>query len=123
MFPHIQVVIRPKMKGNRSPVSSVTFLRIFFRKSMKSIPDKGATNDGRANRLIHKNTASTLLNSELRSCVESKSTSKECWLTSLISGSSLLGVLNLAANPRNGCPSSRLPSPSAYSFNYTIKET
>ena len=121
MFPHIQAVTRPKMKGNKSPISSVIFLCIFFRKSMKSIPDNGATNDGSANRLINKKTASTLLNSELRSCVESKSTSKECWLTSLISGSSSLGVIYLAANPRNGHPSSKLPSPSAYSFNYITK--
>ena len=119
MLPQMQVVTKPNTKGSRSVLPSFIFL---LRKSTNSIPDKGATKDGRANRLSSKKTASTSLNSELRSCDESKSTSKDCWLTSLISGSSSLGVTNLAAYPRNGCPLSNLPSPSAYSFNYAIKE-
>jgi len=87
---------------------------------MNSILDKGAAKDGRANRLINKNTASTVLNSELRRSIASKSTSKECWLTSLTRGSSSSELTYLAAYPGNGRPSSNFPLPSAYSFNYII---
>ena len=121
MFPHMQATTSPKMKGKKSPVSSV-ISRTLICKSLNSMPDIGATKDGTVNRLMNKNTASTSLNSELRTSVESKSTSKEFWLTSLISGSSLLVVTNLAAYPRNGCPSASLPLPSAYSLNYTIRQ-
>ena len=119
MLAQTQVVTKPKTKGSRSLLPSFIF---FLRKSINNIPDKGATKDGRANRLISKKMASTSLNSELRSCDASNSTSKEFWLTSLIRGSSLLVVTNLAAYPRSGRPSSSLPLPSAYSFNYTIKQ-
>ena len=119
MLPQMQVVTKPKTKGSRSVLPLFIF---FLRKSTNNIPDKGATKDGRAKRLISKKTASTSLNSELRSCEASNSTSKEFWLTSLMSGSSLSGVTNLAAYPGNGRPSANLPSPSAYSFNYTIKQ-